>query len=129
MIKINKLNKQIGYITAFIFLGCMLIVILQSSNLITIPNSFMRIMSTFLCLLILVHIIMSIIVFTKFKGKKSKYQIMRIISGILILVMLVLHIIFAIQMPDSIITTICICVMIIVTLIHIVPLKILRGGI
>lgn len=129
MSKIIKSNKRIGYITAIIFFGYIVIVMLQSSNLISISFSFMRITSSLLCLLILIHIIMSIVVILKTKEKRSKYQIMRIISGILILVMLGLHIFFAVKLPGSIITTMCICIMFLVTLIHIIPLKILvRGG-
>ncbi len=123
MSKIIKLNKKIGYITAIVFLGYMLITIIPSG----LSTSFMKIMSSLLSLLMLIHIIMSI--YVTIKIKKSKYQMIRIISGIIILLLLSLHIFFAVKLPGSMIITMCIYTMFFITLIHIIPLKILaRGG-
>ncbi|MCD7894091.1 MAG: hypothetical protein LUG60_10380 [Erysipelotrichaceae bacterium] len=123
MSKIIKLNKKIGYITAIVFLGYMLITIIPSG----LSTSFMKIMSSLLSLLMLIHIIMSI--YVTIKIKISKHQMIRIISGLVILSLLVLHIILAVKLPGTIATTVCIYTMFLVTLIHIIPLKILaRGG-
>lgn len=123
MSKIIKLNKKIDYITAIVFLGYMLITIIPSG----LSTSFMKIMSSLLSLLMLIHIIMSI--YVTIKIKISKHQMIRIISGLVILSLLVLHIILAVKLPGTIATTVCIYTMFLVTLIHIIPLKILaRGG-
>lgn len=123
MSKIIKLNKRIGYITAIVFLEYILITIIPNG----LSTSFMRIMSSLLSILMFIHIIISI--YVTIKINKSKHQMIRIISGIVILLLLSLHIFLAVKLPGNMITIMCIYTMFFITLIHIIPLKILiRGG-